>query len=792
MTKRGDREHRVGEHAGGEDRVPSPCVLIRSVSVALALIVGLIAFALGTGSAYAADFTFLTQWGSAGYGNGQFHFPNDVAVDTSGGVYVTVRDDNDPVWGDRLEKFDSAGNWIWTQTGFNDPECMEVRGGVLYVAGGNGNYVRTLDASTGAVLNPSWATGYALNYASGIAFDSAGNCYVGSYYSNRIVKYDSAGNHVTDWANSGTAGVAIDAAGNIVAIDYNNDGSIGLNKYTNTGTLLWHQGSYGAGPGQFITPWGVALDSLGNIYVADSGDNRVQKFDGNGNFISQYGTPEGASFNFPGSLDIDQANALMYVCDCNNNRIQKFQLLFGLSVSQGADAGRPTAKVFRSASATSVVDEITMSALGTVVVNSITVRGLDASSTLRSDVASVTLFRDNGDGIYGPGDTQVSSTATFPADASGTAITFNGVGSTVVGGTPASFWIVYKIGSSPGDRHEVGSQVLSTDVTAGGATVLPFSAITSANTGKTIGIDLVPPSTTAAGVPAGWSNGATVILTATDTYSGVASTRYAINGGATTTYVGPVAVSSEGTNTLQYWSADVAGNRESTQSATVRVDISPPTVPASLAASAVSTTSVEVTWGASTDALSGLSRYLVYVNGSLAVTTTSTTCTVSGLNPGQTYSFQVSAADVVGNESARTAVVNETPPAVALQLNISSTAVDFGPVSPGVPVAISGATTVSVSGVGTMTYHLTCAAPDFVDTGTGTKTMPVGSLSFGTRGWVTTSSQPFTNASLDIDTSSGANYRWHHDYTMDLSLTAPWTVEPVSYSTNVVYTVVEP
>ena len=103
--------------------------------------------ALGASPAHAGDFTYVSQWGSAGYGDGQFNFPNDVAVDASGGVYVTVRDDN-AAYGDRLEKFDNMGNWKWTQTGFNDPECMEVRGGVLYVAGGNGNYVRTLDTST--------------------------------------------------------------------------------------------------------------------------------------------------------------------------------------------------------------------------------------------------------------------------------------------------------------------------------------------------------------------------------------------------------------------------------------------------------------------------------------------------------------------------------------------------------------------------------------------------------------------------------------------------------------------
>ena len=446
----GKRRHRKGTadgSAGSKNCARLASVLIRSLVVALTL--GLGVLALGTGSAKAADFTFVSQWGSYGAGNGQFKFPNDVAMDASGGVYVTVRDDNDPVTGDRLEKFDSSGNWKWTQTGFNDPECMVARGGVLYVATGSQNCIKTLDTSTGAVLSSSWTTGGpAINYASGIGFDAAGNCYLGSYYTNRIVKYSSTGAYITDWANPGTAGIAIDAAGNVLAVDYNNDATIGLNKYTNTGTLLWHKGSYGAAAGQFNTPWGVAYDSLGNIYVADSGDNRVEKFDGNGNFVSQYGPPEGASFNFPGSLEIDQANA------CSTSATATTTASRSSSSSLGRQWHRvlmpaPAAKVYASASATSVVDEITISAFGTVKVGSITVHGLDASSTLRSDVSAVNLFRDNGNGTYGPEDTHVSSTATFSADASGTAAAFSSINSTVVAGAPAPFWIVYKTGSSP-------------------------------------------------------------------------------------------------------------------------------------------------------------------------------------------------------------------------------------------------------------------------------------------------------------------------------------------------------
>ena len=50
-------------------------------------------------------------------------------------------------------------------------------------------------------------------------------------------------------------------------------------------------GSYGTAAGQFYCPEGVAVDSSGNVYVADSGNNRIQKFNSNGGYLTQWGSP---------------------------------------------------------------------------------------------------------------------------------------------------------------------------------------------------------------------------------------------------------------------------------------------------------------------------------------------------------------------------------------------------------------------------------------------------------------------------------------------------------------------
>lgn len=72
-------------------------------------------------------------------------------------------------------------------------------------------------------------------------------------------------------------------------------------------------------------PSDVALDSEGNIYVADGGNYRIVKYDKNGNFLTAWGNKGNAQglFDFPHSLVIDN-NDLIYVTDRQNGRIQIF------------------------------------------------------------------------------------------------------------------------------------------------------------------------------------------------------------------------------------------------------------------------------------------------------------------------------------------------------------------------------------------------------------------------------------------------------------------------------------
>ena len=84
-------------------------------------------------------------------------------------------------------------------------------------------------------------------------------------------------------------------------------------------------GSEGTGPGQFFRPEHADIDFAGNIYVADKGNNRIQKFTSAGAFVTMWGTfgSGDGQFNNPQGVAVDGAGNV-YVADTNNDRIQKF------------------------------------------------------------------------------------------------------------------------------------------------------------------------------------------------------------------------------------------------------------------------------------------------------------------------------------------------------------------------------------------------------------------------------------------------------------------------------------
>ena len=89
-------------------------------------------------------------------------------------------------------------------------------------------------------------------------------------------------------------------------------------------------GRPGQGAGQFLKPAGLDLDHRGLLYVADSGNNRVQVVDSEGNFVSEYGVRGWRTGEFDNPTDVAinfQRTELLYVADTDNHRIQYCNLV---------------------------------------------------------------------------------------------------------------------------------------------------------------------------------------------------------------------------------------------------------------------------------------------------------------------------------------------------------------------------------------------------------------------------------------------------------------------------------
>ncbi len=254
----------------------------------------------------------ISTFGSPGTDPGQFDRPIAIAVDSSKNIFVA-----DSMNG-RIQKFDSNGNFLleWGSYGDGDSQF-----------GSNSADSEYFPTSIG---NPY-----------GIAIDSTDHIYVIDTAHRSVKKFDDSGNFVLSWGDlssqsnthfSPPYGIAIDPSDNVYIANYVDDR---IQKYDSNGNILLSWGHYGTGDDEFLNPYGIVSDSLGNIYVTDgyngSLKSRVLKFDSNGNYLSafgSYGTGGGqfiGLYSAPFGITTDSSNNI-YIADIVNNRIVEFNL----------------------------------------------------------------------------------------------------------------------------------------------------------------------------------------------------------------------------------------------------------------------------------------------------------------------------------------------------------------------------------------------------------------------------------------------------------------------------------
>src|SRR5262249_31622942 len=101
-----------------------------------------------------------------------------------------------------------------------------------------------------------------------------------------------------------------------------------IQKFDSNGTFLTTWGSTGSGDGQFKVPQDVAVDASGNVFVTDTasgGNNRIQEFTNSGAFIRKWGCLGSGDGLLNASLGLAvDGSENVFVADSENNRIQKF------------------------------------------------------------------------------------------------------------------------------------------------------------------------------------------------------------------------------------------------------------------------------------------------------------------------------------------------------------------------------------------------------------------------------------------------------------------------------------
>lgn len=252
-----------------------------------------------------------------------------VAVDSSGNLLVL---DSSQL---KVLPFTSSGTALtaWDGTGlhgggtaFSSPGGITVdKNGWIYVSDTNGirQYYSTGDWY---FLRTVTVNALALSSPRGITADTSltPTFYIADSGNSRIVKTDFSTSSAFGSFTS-LASAAVDNSGNVYAADVPISGSLEnvgrVQKYNSAGTL---QATWGGtaltGNGQFTAPAGVAFDSSGNVYVCDTGNNRIQKFDSMGNYLGQTTAPIGPWY---GSIAVDSAGNV-YVPDQTGGQVQVF------------------------------------------------------------------------------------------------------------------------------------------------------------------------------------------------------------------------------------------------------------------------------------------------------------------------------------------------------------------------------------------------------------------------------------------------------------------------------------
>jgi sugar lactone lactonase YvrE len=293
-------------------------------------VAGIISTVAGTGVA-----------GSVGQGgvaaNAQLNLPVGIFLDTIGNIYLA----------------DQGNHWI---------RKMEAATGRLVKVAGSG----TVMGSAGYNGDGGVATNAQLSSPAGIAVDAAGNMFIADTGNQRVRKVAAGSGLISTVAGTGVAGfnfdgaaattaqlnnptaVLLDSGGNVIIADTGNhrirrvDAVTGaISTVAGTGLPGYNGDGILATTAMLKSPAGIFLDPAGNLYIADTGNQRIRKITASsGSIATVAGTGSGgfnadgiiainAQISAPAWVSLDGAGNI-YIADTGNQRVRKIDVITGL------------------------------------------------------------------------------------------------------------------------------------------------------------------------------------------------------------------------------------------------------------------------------------------------------------------------------------------------------------------------------------------------------------------------------------------------------------------------------
>lgn len=391
--------------------------------------------------------------------------------------------------------------------------------------------------------------------------------YVADTGNNRIQVFEIDGTHkVTITGLLTPGGLVVDTDGTIYCADSGNRRVVRLthNESWSAWTIASTFGSSGTGDAVLSRPWGVAMDSLGDLYVSDADAHRIKKYSKTGVFLAAWAS-KGSVMNqvdSPRGLDVTD-QGVVYVADSINDRIHAFVTPIAMDILAPVDGRYYNGPVMPNVSFGSGAVSAGVDLDG---------EPWDSGPVSQEGVHVLRAWATDSRGMTHARVAQFVIDMAKPVTIANATLGYanaahiNLTATDALSGVQATRWQL------DGGSLNTGTSIY---VTAAGPHTLTYWSedlagnIEESHQAAFTVSDTLPP-VTGANVQPEYADQARIRLTASDAGSAVTGTFYRVDEGPVLTGL-DITVAGLGSHTLQYWSRDAAGNVEQTQSASFSV-----------------------------------------------------------------------------------------------------------------------------------------------------------------------------------------------------------------------------